>query len=424
MYTENTQVSLVLQTWKPLKNDRYPVVLRVYHDKKRRYYRTGVSASLEDWDEKNNMVIGRAKENKTLQKFLLKAQDYVQRIYLLHDDFDFDLLSEEIAPSPTKKRLENLDTFWQSVVEDLRKEKRFGTADSYETALIKFRKFLGGKTIYLHQVNQHTFEKFRIYMVQTGQTTNGIGVYLRAMSAVYGRALNRKLVKPEEDPRIGFRIKTKKTHKKAIKRDEVHQLAKLDLSHTPYIEESRDMFLFSYYCQGMNLKDMTMLNWRDSIVEDRIFYHRGKTADMFSIQIKKETVGKILEKQKQLLSQKLKSGGIKNSISKSLVFRTYDDLSDPEMANAAKVTKVRKQRAKVLNAHLRKLGEAELKFSKAQLKFLTFYAARHTYASVLKSQHAPVTLIAEALGHADIRTTQVYLDSFANTELDHFNDLL
>ncbi|ERM80143.1 hypothetical protein P872_14505 [Rhodonellum psychrophilum GCM71 = DSM 17998] len=47
-----------------------------------------------------------------------------------------------------------------------------------------------------------------------------------------------------------------------------------------------------------------------------------------------------------------------------------------------------------------------------------------TYASVLKSQHAPVTLIAEALGHADIRTTQVYLDSFANSELDHFNDLL
>ncbi|SNS06478.1 Site-specific recombinase XerD [Belliella buryatensis] len=424
MYTENTQVNLILQTWKPLKNDKFPVVLRVYHDKKRRYYRTGISAKIEEWDEKNAGIIGKPRENKTLQKFLIKAQDFIQKIYLLQEEFDFDLLSEEISPSPTKKRLENIETFWESVIEDLRKEKRHGTADSYDNALVKFKRFLNGKTLYLHQVTQQTFEKFRIYMVQSGQSTNGVGVYLRAMSAVYGRALNRKLVKPEEDPRIGFRIKTKKTHKKAIKKEEVHQLAKLDLSQFPYMEESRDMFLFSYYCQGMNLKDLSMLNWHENIVEDRIFYHRGKTADMFSIYIKEETIGLILEKQKKVLAAKLDAGLIKNTIAKSLVFRIFDTLSEKEMSDPAKITKVRKQRAKVINAHLRKLGETELGFSPSQLKFLTFYAARHTYASVLKSQHAPVTLIAEALGHADIRTTQVYLDSFANTELDHFNDLL
>ena len=78
----------------------------------------------------------------------------------------------------------------------------------------------------------------------------------------------------------------------------------------------------------------------------------------------------------------------------------------------------------MLNAHLRKLAKEVLNFGPGQLKSLTFYAARHTYATVRKSQHAPVTLIAEALGHADIRTTQVYLGSFANSELDHFNGLL
>ncbi len=85
---------------------------------------------------------------------------------------------------------------------------------------------------------------------------------------------------------------------------------------------------------------------------------------------------------------------------------------------------MKNQPRKVINAHLRKLGKEVLNFGPGQIKFLTFYAARHTYATVLKSQHAPITLIAEALGHADIRTTQVYLDSFANSELDQFNDLL
>lgn len=424
MQCDNIQASLVLQTWKKLKNDKYPVVLRVYHLQKRRYYRTGVSATIEEWDEASGTIPSKVKETRHLQKFLIKAQGSISRIQLLHDRFDFDLLTEEISPSPTKKKLQNIETFWQSVVDDLRKEKRHGTADSYETALVKFRKFLGGKTMDLHQVTQLTFEKFRIYMVQTGQSTNGVGVYLRAMSAVYGRALKRKLVKPEEDPRLGFRIKTTKTHKKAIKREEVHLLEKLDLEHIPMVEASRDMFVFSYYCQGMNLKDLSLLSWPDNIVEDRIFYHRGKTADMFSIYIKRETIGKILEKQKVELERKLDAGLIKNQKAKSLVFRFYDDLNDKQMSDPATVTKVRKQRAKVLNAHLRKLGEEHLEFSRAQLRFLTFYAARHTYASVLKSQHAPVTLIAEALGHADIRTTQVYLDSFANTELDHYNDLL
>lgn len=78
------------------------------------------------------------------------------------------------------------------------------------------------------------------------------------------------------------------------------------------------MFLFSYYCQEINLKDMSLLHWQDNIVEDRLLYHRGKTADMFSIHIKRETVVRILEKQKQVLSAKLGTGLIKNTLIKKL----------------------------------------------------------------------------------------------------------
>ena len=419
-----TQTNLILQRWKPTKDGKLPVVIRIYSDKKRRYFRTGVAISEKDWDEDSSSILGRARDNKKVQGLLEKAKEIVKKILVLHDEFDFDLFSLEFSESSPTQSGENFLSFWESVIKDLRAENRNGTADSYENALNKFRKFMKDRPIPIRQISQHTFEKFRIFMVQSGQTTNGIGIYLRSMSAVYGRAISRKLVKPEEDPRVGFKVKSARTPKKAIKQEEMRVLANLDLSKNPFVEESRDMFLFSYFCQGMNLKDMCLLRWDKNIVEGRIYYSRGKTMDLFNIRIKPETIGRLLEKQQEILSKKLESGQIRNSAAKSLVFRTYDDLTERQMKNLTQQSKERKQRGKVINAHIRKLAKEHLNYDAVQVKLLTFYTARHTYATVLMNHNAPISLISAALGHADTRTTQVYLDSFSSSDIDLANENL
>ncbi|MBN7799241.1 site-specific integrase [Algoriphagus aestuariicola] len=422
MAAQDTQVNLILQNWKPTKNGNFPVVVKVYHNRKRRYFRTGVSVHPKHWDEASSQIIGKARENKLVQKLLHKALELAQKIETLHDEFDFDLFSKDFSESSPLQSGENFVTFWESVIRDLRKENRNGTADSYENALNKFKKFVGSKSIPIRHITQLTFEKFRIFMVQSGQSTNGIGIYLRSMSAVYGRAIKRKLVKPESDPRDGFKIKTAKTPKKAIKQEEMRLLASLDLSNNPFVEESRDLFLFSYYCQGMNFKDMCLLRWDKNIVGDRILYARKKTLDFFNIKIRPGADGKILEKQYRILNEMLEAGQIRNELSKKLVFRIFDDLSDEEMKNPDLLTKVRKQRAKVINAHIRKLAATHLKYEPSQVRLLSFYSARHTYATVLLKLNAPIALISEALGHADTRTTQVYLNSFSSEEIDRANE--
>ena len=53
------------------------------------------------------------------------------------------------------------------------------------------------------------------------------------------------------------------------------------------------------------------------------------------------------------------------------------------------------------------------------IAFLNFtYAARHSFASVLKKSGVNIALISEALGHSDLATTQIYLDSFDNEQVD------
>ena len=48
---------------------------------------------------------------------------------------------------------------------------------------------------------------------------------------------------------------------------------------------------------------------------------------------------------------------------------------------------------------------------------LTTYVARHSYATVLKRSGVNVALISETMGHADLKTTQIYLDSFDNEQI-------
>ena len=55
---------------------------------------------------------------------------------------------------------------------------------------------------------------------------------------------------------------------------------------------------------------------------------------------------------------------------------------------------------------------------------LSFYTARHTYATALKERGASVEVISEAMGHADLRTTQIYLRSFDRSVLDEADKLL
>ena len=47
---------------------------------------------------------------------------------------------------------------------------------------------------------------------------------------------------------------------------------------------------------------------------------------------------------------------------------------------------------------------------------ITTYVARHSFASVLKKSGVNIALISEALGHSDLATTQIYLDSFDDEE--------
>ena len=56
---------------------------------------------------------------------------------------------------------------------------------------------------------------------------------------------------------------------------------------------------------------------------------------------------------------------------------------------------------------------------------VTTYVARHSFATVLKKSGVNIGIISQALGHQDIKTTQIYLSKFDDEQVDSaMNNLL
>ncbi|RJX06625.1 hypothetical protein E1J03_03680 [Phocaeicola dorei] len=49
---------------------------------------------------------------------------------------------------------------------------------------------------------------------------------------------------------------------------------------------------------------------------------------------------------------------------------------------------------------------------------LSFHQARHSFATILKKSGVNIGIISQALGHQDIKTTQIYLSQFDNEQVD------
>ncbi len=55
---------------------------------------------------------------------------------------------------------------------------------------------------------------------------------------------------------------------------------------------------------------------------------------------------------------------------------------------------------------------------------LTLYVARHSWASIAKSQGVPLAVISEGMGHENEMTTRIYLASLETSAVDEANSLI
>lgn len=156
---------------------------------------------------------------------------------------------------------------------------------------------------------------------------------------------------------------------------------------------SRDIFIFSYLCGGINMTDICDLKDSD-IINNKLVYTRNKTNTIITIPLCEQAIDIINN------------------------YKNYSDYLFPFLGNKPNRTKkqIYERKRKVIGIVNKDLKEiANILDIKENL---TTYVARHSYATILKNSGVNISLISETLGHTDLKTTQIYLDSFSNEQID------
>jgi site-specific recombinase XerD len=277
---------------------------------------------------------------------------------------------------------------------------KVGTAGKYRYCLNLLSQ-CNSVTIRFEQIDMGYLREFEAYLLGKDNASNSVATKFSVFKAVYNRAIADGVFEPKDNPFNRFKVGKywKPTRKRAICKEDILKLKALELPDggSFYLEFARDIFLFSYYVAGINFKDIATLKWRD-IEGGRIYYQRHKTGKEMSCHLMHEA---------QQIMEKYGSP-----------FYDDDDYIFPILNGRTHTTeqqifnRVHKMLIRV-NGGLKQISKM------IGLKMpLTTYVARHTYATVLKRSGVNVALISESLGHSDLATTQIYLDSFENSQLD------
>lgn len=397
---------VILYKSKTLKDGKHPVMLRITFKGKRKYYTTTYNMDVPTWEHLSTAK--RLNKNQQIQsdRFLavyLKAQKVIENIEEKGNGFTFKNFENGFFE---KTFYQNVFDFIDKIVDELKEEKRIGTAIVYKDTKSALTRFYKKKDLSFEEVDEAFLNAF-IKHYKDSLSINTISIFLRTFRAVYNKAIKQDLVSADLYPFKHIQIRSQAVPKKALKKDEMLKIINHPTEVGSNRKLSQQLFAFSYFCQGMNFKDIAKLKWKN-IEDGRITYIRSKTGN--TRKNSKSISIKITPVTEEILNQ-FRNENLKKD---DYIFPIFEPgMTVPEMEER------KKNMNKLVNKYLNKISsEAEVN------KKMIFYIARHTYATVLKRSGLSTEIIQEALSHESKNTTEAYLDSFESIDIDNANEFL
>lgn len=375
-------------------------MLRFTHDRTTKFVALGLSVESHYWDKDAELVLPNCPERVTLQSqidsTLAGYRKKIQRLEALDMAVDFDNLFDQTS----KCTPQLVDSYFERQIAAMKQAGKINTAIKYtatRTSLIKFHP----TKLRFEEINGKFLSDFEVFLHSTGNQSNSIATKFSVLKAIYNKAITDKIFLCKENPFVLYKVGKHwtQTRKRAVHKEDIQRLMQAEppVTRSPYTEFARDIFLFSYFSAGINFKDIATLRYND-IEEDRIFYRRHKTGKAMTCRLHPQA--------KEIIAKYTRS----EVIQEDYIFPILDrQIHRTEQQIHNRVHKVLVHINRELKEWSKQLGLA---------MNLTTYVARHTFATVLKRSGVSVALISESLGHSDLSTTQIYLDSFENSQID------
>ena len=396
----NATINVVCYKWKILANGEYPLMLRICKDGKKKYQSLGISVLPSYWDFTRNKPKPNCPNKEYIQKIILDKQTELQQRMLEFNSEQKEYTTTTLLNDENKKfELKTVSQFYQELIEQCKSNDKCGNRLIYKSSYNSLKVFTKNQLdIPFSAIDVSWLNKYEKWLRSKGNKETTMSLMFRTLRSAYNKAIKAKCARKSDYPFDEYKINKfdTKTQKRAIAKTEVLKFTKEvdNIGKRQYVQLSKDIFIFSYLCGGINFTDIANLT-KANITNGRLHYIRQKTGKLIKLGISEEAM-QIIKKYE--------------SESKGYLF--------PILNTNIHKTPLQKQNR--IHKMLGKINK-NLKLIATQLNVdanMTTYVARHSFASVLKKSGVSIALISEALGHSDLSTTQVYLDSFDNEQID------
>lgn len=389
---------------KPNKDGKYSIFLLLVKNRKNTKVSTAYSCNYDDWSFETKMLKSNKKGdglkiiveiNNFIGKTNLKIEEFLKEKRKLEIDFTLAEIIDEIKSNDKKINLNDYFSFHQEIIDEFKSSNKISTAKINKDTLNSLKLFHSKENLKFSDLNFEFISKYDTFLRSRGGEDSGIGIKMRTIRAIYNKAINRKHIPKSLYPFDLYKIaKLKKEAKKEYLTEDELKMMENEVFEDKRLEFAKNIYLFSFYCRGMNFIDIMKLN-SSNFFEGKTSYLRNKTGVGLEFEIPKKAM-KILQFYNQqsqnkylfpiLLSEKMTGQQIEN--------RRHKKIGE-------------------INVALKEVV-AHLKINKK----ITFYTARHTFATLLKFKNISIDLIGQCLGHSDIKSTQSYLNKLPSQKLD------
>ena len=465
-------ISAVLYSSKTLANGEHPIMLRVSYNGQRKYKSLGISCSEKHWNEKKQEVrLGHPMAlnmNTIIRSEIDKANKYVLSIEGKEVYSAGSIIKAVTKTAPTTHTLfslfeERIDFFTNTT-------HKHNTATGYRTLLNIIKRYTENEDIELFELTRGWVKDFKAYL-KTKYADNSIRKYFDNFKALMNYAVEHEYIK--ESPLANHNWNADlncQTRKRALSIGEITTLMQyyydtygmLGLNERPNLERTKvhywnqkfkprgttkltpidaeqfslALFLCSYLFQGLALVDLAKLKrkdlkivevinekkWMEDAAEHGIEYANSnkEVTEYYEIYTQREKTNhptRIMCEVQTLIPYLNPFGSCINGCEdedelEEYVFPIYDKDNDDEYVKFGRMNYA----TYLVNVNLKRVAE------KVGIGGgITFYSARHSYASNLYHSNVPVGLIAQNMGRnpADIET---YLKEFDKTKIIAANE--
>jgi site-specific recombinase XerD len=386
------KTATILDTRKIKMDHTYPVKLRVTFERKQQYYSTPYNFTDNDFER---IMFGKklSEDEKVLKKkitaFENKAIDIINNLPF----FTWQLFEKHYLINRGAK--DSINFAFSEYATELRKTGRIGTAVSYECAQNSLEKFATG--LRFADINPDFLRRYESWMLEKGNSITTVGIYLRSLRTLFNNSISEGMLTKEYYPfgKKRYEIPTANNIKKALSINDIAKIYNYKPEPESMTDRAKDYWLFMYLCNGINVKDMSLLKY-ENIKGEVLEFERAKTArtkrniEPIRVVITSE-VNSIIEK-----------WGNKPKERNTFIFPILEKGLAPERER-----QLIQQITHVINFHMKAVAK-----TLGITTDVTTYVARHSFATVLQRSGTSTEFIREALGHSNVRTTQSYLAGF------------